>query len=34
MRAPMTLDEIAREVSGPDVAAHVCAAALATTDVD
>ena len=34
MRAPMTLDEIAREVSGPDVAAQVYAAALAAIDVD
>jgi uncharacterized membrane protein YebE (DUF533 family) len=34
MRAPMTLDEIAREVSGPDVAAQAYAAALAAIDVD
>jgi uncharacterized membrane protein YebE (DUF533 family) len=34
LRAPMTLDEIAREVSGPDVAAQVYAAALAAIDVD
>jgi uncharacterized membrane protein YebE (DUF533 family) len=34
MRQPMSLDEIAREVSGPDVAAQVYAAALAAIDVD
>ena len=34
MRAPMTLDEIAREVSGPDVAAQAYAAALGAIDVD
>ena len=34
MRAPMTLDKIAREVSGPDVAAQAYAAALAAIDVD
>jgi uncharacterized membrane protein YebE (DUF533 family) len=34
LRAPMTLEEIAREVSGPDVAAQVYAAALAAIDVD
>ena len=34
MRAPMSIDDIAREVSGPDVAAQVYAAALAAIDVD
>jgi uncharacterized membrane protein YebE (DUF533 family) len=34
LRAPMTLEEIAREVSGPDVAAQAYAAALAAIDVD
>lgn len=34
MRSPMTLDQIAREVSGPDVAAQAYAAALAAIDVD
>jgi uncharacterized membrane protein YebE (DUF533 family) len=34
LRAPMTLEEIAREVSGPDVAAQVYAAALGAIDVD
>lgn len=34
MRAPMTLDQIAREVSGPDVAAQVYAAALGAIDAD
>jgi uncharacterized membrane protein YebE (DUF533 family) len=34
MRSPMSLDEIAREVTGPDVAAQVYAAALAAIDVD
>jgi uncharacterized membrane protein YebE (DUF533 family) len=34
MRAPMSIDEIAREVKGPDVAAQAYAAALAAIDVD
>ena len=34
MRSPMTLDQITREVSGPDVAAQAYAAALAAIDVD
>jgi uncharacterized membrane protein YebE (DUF533 family) len=34
MNAPMSIDDIAGEVSGPDVAAQVYAAALAAIDVD
>lgn len=34
MRRPMTLDEIGREITGPDVGAQVYAAALAAIDVD
>jgi uncharacterized membrane protein YebE (DUF533 family) len=34
IRAPMSIDDIARQVTGPDVAAQVYAAALAAIDVD
>jgi uncharacterized membrane protein YebE (DUF533 family) len=34
MNAPMSIDDLAGEVSGPDVAAQVYAAALAAIDVD
>ncbi len=34
MRQPMSIDDIARQVTGPDVAAQVYAAALAAIDVD
>jgi uncharacterized membrane protein YebE (DUF533 family) len=34
MRSPMSIDDIARQVSGPDVAAQAYAAALAAIDVD
>jgi uncharacterized membrane protein YebE (DUF533 family) len=34
IRSPMSIDDIARQVSGPDVAAQVYAAALAAIDVD
>lgn len=34
MNAPLSIDDLAREVSGPDVAAQVYAAALAAIDVD
>ena len=34
MRSPMSIEDIAREVSGPDVAAQAYAAALAAIDVD
>jgi uncharacterized membrane protein YebE (DUF533 family) len=34
MRQPMSIDDIAKQVTGPDVAAQVYAAALAAIDVD